>query len=292
MCVWLLFVGNGVHHSFGLLVGVSSQPKEVAGRGVCVDVWVCVRACVCLCLFAPCSLVINQDEVCVGRVHLQQSEGPSPRGLVLCCSACNICVCVCVCEREGDGERCKYKYKGTKLSAFCVCLCVYCTSSSTNLGFSDWPLNCTSTVRPTGCEMLMWAAWLYVGLSHITPTQHIKERRAVVKDTESWKTYKIFTVLYSITYSPSHDGSQLYQYVCKGKKNILQRISLLISWDGIDKSVVLGRSPVFHFENPFGKKIPEIYCIYFIFLAHQHVRVSSVCLSLKKTSENSEEHQT
>lgn len=48
------------------------------------------------------------------------------------------------------------------------------------------------TVVSTGCEMLMWAAWLYVGVSHGSPTQHIiiAVQRAVVKDAECGKTFK------------------------------------------------------------------------------------------------------
>lgn len=127
--------------------------------------------------------------VCVGRVHLQQTEEPSPRGFVVCVFQRARPVFVCVCMTERDGE--SYKLPNTKGQKCLRFACVYTVHSYTHLCISVCPLHPTSTVVgrtvvSTGCEMLMWAAWLYVGLSHISPTQHIiiAVQRAAVKDTE------------------------------------------------------------------------------------------------------------
>lgn len=127
--------------------------------------------------------------VCVGRVHLQRTEEPSPRGFI-----------VCVCQRATSlpvslrGQR--YwkapinKYKGAKLHLACVrvFVCVDCTNVLRLMHFWLYmglhSCGCRENDESTRCEMSKWAARLHVDPFYSSPTQHIiiAVQRAVVNN--------------------------------------------------------------------------------------------------------------
>lgn len=104
----------------------------------------------------------------MGRVHLQQTEEPSPRGFT-----------VCVYERGKETVRATNDHiqrDQTVSVLFCVCSvdCYFCPSIKLCLD------GCGKNSR---VHRLQDAAWLCVRPT-ASPTQHIAVQRAAVKDTE------------------------------------------------------------------------------------------------------------